>query len=122
MRRMRSALSSLILTPVRVPAPSAVIVMAREGCALSEMSVGWELYVLTVGIGGVNSCQPSWRKRQFHGGRTVGVIVAFAFCGYGGRARGCPDTPVAAAPDDDLDIRECTRVDAHDVRALLHGR
>jgi len=57
----------------------------------------------------------SWR-------RTVGVIIAFAFCGYGGCARGRPDTPVAAAPDDDLDIRECARVDAHDVRALLHGR
>lgn len=55
-------------------------------------------------------------------GRTVrGVIVAFAFCGYGGGARGCPDTPAVAAPDDDLDIRERTRVDAHDVRAL-HAR
>ena len=55
-------------------------------------------------------------------GRTVrGVIMGFAFCGYGRGARGCPDTPAVAAPDDDLDIRERTRVDAHDVRAL-HAR
>jgi hypothetical protein len=47
------------------------------------------------------------------GGRTVDVAVGL--CGSG--ARGRPDAPSVVTPDDDLDIRKSTRVDAHNVRA-----
>lgn len=48
--------------------------------------------------------------------------MALACCLHGGSARGCPDTPAVVAPDDDLNVGECARVDAHDVRALPGGR
>ena len=69
--------------------------------------------------------QPVEDEAAVHGedaGRTVDVAVALALRRYGSGARGCPDTPAAVgAPDDDLDVRERTRVDVHDVRAL-HDR
>jgi hypothetical protein len=55
-------------------------------------------------------------------GRTVDVAVALALRRHGSGARGCPDTPATAVPDDDLDVRERTRVDVHDVRALRGRR
>jgi hypothetical protein len=49
-------------------------------------------------------------------------VVALACCLHGSGARGCPDPPAVVSPNDDLDVGERTRVDAHDVRALPSGR
>ena len=61
-----------------------------------------------------------WRREA--GRHTVGVYVALACCLQGSGARGCPDLPAVVASNDDLNVGECTRVDAHDVRALPSGR
>ena len=58
-------------------------------------------------------------RRRWH---TIGVYVALACCLQGSSARGCPDLPAIVAPNDDLNVGECTRVDAHDVRTLPSGR
>lgn len=49
------------------------------------------------------------------GARTISVVVSIACHRHGGSPRGCADAATVMAPYDDLDVRERTRVDAHDV-------
>lgn len=50
------------------------------------------------------------------------MVALACFLHGGGGARGCPGPPAVVSLNDDLNVGECTRVDAHDVRALPSGR